>query len=146
VLLGTVYCVSPCIAPKRPICPLSRSELPPNSRQTPVEPGLGRYMTMPGIVAHHNVLVNRKGLPEIRTLKGRVLCTRLGSLPLITSQYSIESSALMIFHGHWDWGLSPAPPLLVVPSLSLVVPLSSLYLTSPSRLRLTLFPCAERMR
>jgi len=135
-VLSTVFL--PALHRKGPfvLCPA------PNSRRIPARPQLSLGWASPvRDCARHRRTSQCTGQPErpeIQTLKGRVLCTRLGSLPLITSQYSIESSALMIFHGHWDWGLGPfsrsSPPRhsLSLPCRPFVVPVPHLPIAAPS--------------
>lgn len=84
-----MFPAQPALHREGPFVLLSRSELPPNSRQAPVQPGPAhpRYMVELGRTARHNVQVNRAAPARVHGSGQAVMYPVWeGTLPLITSR------------------------------------------------------------
>lgn len=147
LLCSVLYCVSPCIAPKGPFVLLSRSELPPKfppgpqSSQAQPRPvhdyarhrSTSQCTARPGQACQSTTAWAGSYVPVWEFWVAWVVWVVYRSSP---PQYSIESFALIIFHGHWHWHWTGAisrssPPRHSLP-LPPCCPLSTLYLF-PSR-------------
>lgn len=84
-----MFPAQPALHREGPFVLLSRSELPPNSRQAPVQPGPAhpRYMVELGRTARHNVQVSRAAPARVHGSGQAVMYPVWeGTLPLITSR------------------------------------------------------------